>query len=250
MDAVNGRRVLPKEKTMRRLLSTGLLAAALAATGCSHAMHITNLHEYQLMPTAPLQPPRNAGVTSTNLSDPMTRGYVDAIVENLRRDGSFDRVVYPCDDPARPDLDVLLDVSVLPQYSGKGSNFFVNWPGFLIFAPAMMGYGYEAALDTSVNIRTRGGPSQTLAIPMRYTFRQAEIDRTWTEIGWLEVGIIPLIGGMAVTSYDTDLTPEFVVKVGPSYGAFVAQRIRESLGAAHASLAPVPVPVTEDSSSE
>src|SRR6266540_2471969 len=108
----------PRGNTMRRLLYTGLLAAALAATGCSHAMHITNLHEYELMPTPPLQPPRNAGVSSKNLADPLTRGYVDAIVENLRRDGSFDRVVYPCDDPSRPDLDVLIDVSVQPQYSG------------------------------------------------------------------------------------------------------------------------------------
>jgi hypothetical protein len=212
---------------MKRLLTAGLLSVALAASGCSHAMHITNLHEYQPVPTAPLDPPRKVGVTSRNVTDPTTRGFVDAVAEGLRRDASFDRVVYPYD--GRPDADVVLDISVSPRYSGRGSNFLVNWPGFLIFAPAMWGYGYEAAIETQVSIRARDGATQELAIPTHYRFRQAEFDRTWTEIGWFEFGVIPLIGGVAFTQYDPDLTPEFVAKVAPNYGAYVAQRIREAL---------------------
>jgi hypothetical protein len=214
---------------MRRLLSFALLAATLAATGCSHAMRITNLHEYQPAPTAPLHPPRTVGLVSRNVADPATRGFVDAIAEGLRRDASFGRVLYPFDDRMQQEADVVLDVSVSPQYSGRGSNFLVNFPGFLIFAPAIWGYGYEAAVDTRVAVRTRDGATEELAIPTRYQFRQAEIDRTWTELGWLEVGIIPLIGGIAFTQYDTDVTPEFVMRVGPSYGAYVSQKIRESL---------------------
>ncbi len=223
---------------MRRFLSFGLFTVALAASGCSHAMRITNLHEYQPVPTAPLEPPRKVAVTSRNTVDPATRGLVQAIAEGLRRDASFERVVYPYD--AQHDADVVFDISVSPQYSGEGLNFLVNWPGFLIFAPAIWGYGYQAAIDTRVTIRTRDGATKELAIPTHYTFRQAEIDRTWTEIGWLEVGIIPLIGGVAFTQYDTDVTPEFVTKVAPNYGAYVAQRIREALAGARPSVAPPP----------
>jgi hypothetical protein len=221
---------------MKRLLTAGLLTVALAASGCSHAMRITNLHEYQPVPTAPLEPPRKIGVTSRNIADPATRAFVEAVAEALRRDASFDRVLYPYDG-AR-DADLVLDISVAPKYSGRGSNFLVNWPGFLIFAPAIWGYGYEAAIETQVSIRTPDGAAQELAIPTNYRFRQAEIDRTWTEIGWLELGIIPLIGGAAFTQYDPDLTPEFVTKVGPNYGAYVAQRIREALASPRFSEAP------------
>ena len=234
---------------MRRLAAAGPLILALAASGCSHAMHITNLHEYQPVPTPPLNPPRKVGVTSRNVADATTRGYVDAVAEGLRRDASYDRVLYPYDGSA--DVDLVLDLSVTPRYSGKGSNFLVNWPGFLIFAPAIWGYGYEAAVDTQVSIRTRDGAAQSFAIPTRWQFRQAEIDRTWTEIGWFEVGIIPLIGGVAFTRYDTDVTPEFVARVGPNYGTYVAQRIREVIAASGgaAPVAPV-VPAAQQAPGE
>lgn len=225
---------------MTRLATAGLVVLALAASGCSHAMHITNLHEYQAVPTAPMYPPKKVGITSRNLTDPGTRGFVDAVAEGLRRDGSFERVLYPYD--GRPDADLVVDVSVSPRYSGRGSNFLVNWPGFLIFAPAIWGYGYEAAIQTQVSIRSPDGRTQDLAIPTNYRFRQAEIDRTWTEIGWLEVGIIPLIGGIVFTQYDPDLTPEFVAKVGPNYGAYVAQRIREAVASARPMEAPASAP--------
>lgn len=218
---------------MKRLLALTMLTATLGATGCSHAMHITNLHEYAPTPVPALEPTRTVGVTSRNVSDPATRGYVDAIADGLRRDGSFARVIYPFDAATHASVaDVVVDVAVTPQYSGQGTNFLVNWPGFLIFAPAIWGYGYQAAIDTKVNMSTRDGYAQQLAIPTLYRFRQAEMDRTWTEIGWLEVGIIPLIGGAAFTKYDTDVTPEFVSKVGPNYGAYVAQRIHAALAGA------------------
>jgi hypothetical protein len=205
-----------------------LLAATLLATGCSHALRLTNTERFQITPTPPLQPTRTVGIRSPNIGDLHTRGYVEAIAEAARRDGTFDRVVFPYDG-SQP-LDVVLDVAVKPTYDGKGTNFLVNWPGFLIFAPAIWGYGYEARIETKVMVRTKEGAAHELLIPTHFEFREAEIDRTWTEIGWLEIGIIPLIGGIAFTQYDTDCTPEFMRKVGPYYGAYVVQRTREALG--------------------
>src|SRR5574341_659524 len=100
---------------MKRILTLAGLAGALAASGCSHAMHITNLGEYQPAPTAPLDVPRTIGLSSPNLADAASRGYVEAIADGLRRDGSFGRVLYPYD--GRGDVDVVVDVRVDPRYS-------------------------------------------------------------------------------------------------------------------------------------
>jgi len=220
---------------MTRSLLLAVMVGAVAMTGCSHAMRITNLEQYRSTPTPPLEPQKSLGVVASGPHDPLTAQYVRAIANALREDGSFERVLYPYG--GQPAVDAVVEVKIAPRYSGKPSNFFVNWPGFLIFAPAIWGYGYEAAIDTSVVIRTSDGATGRLAIPTVFQFRQAELDRTWTEIGWLEVGIIPLLGGMAFTQYDTDLTPEFVAKVGPHYGEYVAQKVKEAV----ANLGPAPV---------
>jgi hypothetical protein len=106
----------------------------------------------------------------------------------------------------------------------------VNWPGFLIFAPAIWGYGYQADIQTVVDIARKGdsAPVRVEASP-RYYFRQAEIDRTWTEIGWLEVSLIPFIGGFVFMQYDPDVTDQFIQEVSSNYGALVAGRIVAAL---------------------
>ncbi len=50
-----------------------------------------------------------------------------------------------------------------------------------------------------------------------------------TEISWFEVGAIALIGGVYATQYDTDATDEFITKVSPNYGAYVANKIVAAL---------------------
>ncbi len=225
---------------MKRLISSAVLAASLGAIGCSHALRITNLKDYEPAPLPQLEPPRSVGVTSQNAADPATRGFVEAVVEGLRRDASFAWVLFPYEPAVHRDLaDVVLDVAVAPSYSGRGSNFFVSWPGFLIFAPALWGYGYVAAIDTRVSMSMRDGYAEQFAVATRYAFRQAEPDRTWTELGWLELGIIPLAAGVFFTQYDPDVTPEFVSKVGPNYGSFVARRVHEVLGGLPAPAPPV-----------
>jgi len=206
------------------------LFACASGAGCSHAMRITNLGEYD-PPPAPRSAERyRAGVTSATLVDPGTRRYVEAVVDAMRRSGDYEPIVFPYAPSSGEDVDLVIDIAVTSRYSGRGTNFLVSWPGFLIFAPALFGYGYRAEIDTQVSVtRLAGGGVTAIAVPARYDFRQAELDRTWTEIGWLEVGIIPLVGGFVFTSYDPDLTPEFVAKVSPSYGRYVAAKIREAL---------------------
>jgi len=205
-----------------------LIAAALSSflfAGCSHPMRITNMDNYFTPPSPPRKEVVKLGVTSPNSVDPQNSRYVNAVVDSLQRSGNFEKVIYPYSQSVH-DVDIAVDLSVSPHYSGNGSNFLVSWPGFLIFAPAIWGYGYNAEIDTNANITyLKVKNSNQIAIPTKYTFRQAEMDRTWTEIGWLEVSLIPFIGGFAFTQYDPDVTDEFITKVSPNYGPYVAQKI-------------------------
>ncbi|QWV94588.1 hypothetical protein KP004_05220 [Geomonas oryzisoli] len=216
------------------VLATSLLIVM--SSGCTHNMRITNADDYFVPPAAVPKQTIKLGVTSTNSSHPQNSKYINAIVDALQRNSSVERVIYPYTTANNKDqADAVIDLSVKPHYDGKGSNFFVNWPGFLIFAPAIWGYGYTADISTEAIVtNVKSGKSQQLSIPAHYEFRQAEIDRTWTEVGWLEIGIIPLIGGIAFTGYDDDLTPEFIKNVAPSYGPYVATKttraVLESLG--------------------
>jgi hypothetical protein len=204
-----------------------LALSALFSVGCTHSMHIFNLEDFSSPPSTALKEPVRLGVSSKNDMHPLNRRYVAAIVEALQKDSRMGSVVYPYNQSVRKDaVDVVVDIMVSPRYSGQGSNFFVNFPGFLIFAPAVWGYGYSADLETvAVVTNLKNGTSQQVTIPCHYRFRHAAINRTWTEVGWFEVGLIPLIGGIVFTNYDDDATGEFITKVSPSYGPYVAEKI-------------------------
>jgi hypothetical protein len=207
-----------------------MLLTGFIVSGCSHNMHITNSEDYFAQPTAPVRQAIKLGVTSSSISEPLNSRYISAIVDALQKNGSIERVIYPYNQATHKDLvDAVVDISVKTRYDGKRSNFFVNWPGFLIFAPAIWGYGYNAEIETQASIASmKDGKSHLITVPTRYEFRHADMGRTWTEVGWFEVGIIPLIGGFVFTGYDDSITGEFIKNVSPSYGPYVAKKIVEA----------------------
>lgn len=208
------------------------LIAILIATSCSHKLEITNFHENRIIPSAPLAKNNKIiGISSENQSFE-NQQYMKAIVTALRNSNTFDQVIYPYSASSSKNVDYVVNVSVSPNYSGKTSNFFVNWPGFLVFTPAILGYGYNAKINTDLSVsNSKTKKAQNSTISNNYNFRHAEMDRTWTEIGWLEVSIIPFIGGFFFTQYDPDATEEFLVKVSENYGSGVANGIIEAIRA-------------------
>jgi hypothetical protein len=70
-----------------------------------------------------------------NIGSRETEYYVEAIAASLELAASVERVVYPYVKTAAA-VDVVANVSVDPEYRGAWTNFLVNWPGFLLFAPA------------------------------------------------------------------------------------------------------------------
>jgi hypothetical protein len=224
---------------MRIARSAWILALA-AASGCVHTLEIVNL------PPAVARaegnaPPLVIGVKGDRTPDD-AQGYVEAIAKSLQLHPIAQRVIYPWTPASR--VDVVVDVSVAPAYDGSGVNFLVNFPGFLVWAPAWNGYVYHAIPRTRVELRREGGAGvpETLAWEHDYQFRQADIGRTWTELSWLEVGAIALVGGVVFTRYDTDQTPAFIKEVAPTYGEGIATLIGNRL--AGPATAPAAAPAT------
>jgi hypothetical protein len=55
---------------------------------------------------------------------------------------------------------------------------------------------------------------------------------TWTEIGWLEVGVIPFFGGLIFAgTYDPDVTPLVMDKIEQPVGDYIAQEIVSRINA-------------------
>lgn len=210
---------------MLRWNSAGLATCA-ALLGCVHTLEIRNPAPVPLRVAQQSVPPV-IGVTRGTTPEE-SRRYVDVVAEALRSHGVASQVVYPAEPGHK--VDYLAAVTVSPEYLGSGWNFLVNFPGFLVWAPAWNGYIYEANPRTHIELtKGDGSPVATIDWEHAYEFRQADIGRTWTEISWFEWGVIALVSGVVFTRYDIDQTPVFIEQVAPNYGEAIATLVANRL---------------------
>ena len=207
----------------------GAVTAALSlclGLGCTHTLTIK---KYPGMPSVDAAPPRPLVIGLVNQGgSPYSELYVGAIAKGLQLQAGVERVVYPY--VRGSSVDVIASVDLNPEYQGAGTNFFVNFPGFLVFAPAWNGSKYQSNPRTRVELATRDGSFiGEISWEHNYVFHQSDIGRTWTQLSWLEAGIIAFIGGIVFIRYDDDQTPHFIDEVASSYGRQVAARISRSL---------------------
>lgn len=198
--------------------------AGIILGGCSHALEIKNLSSYRATDLNPLSKRISIGIVSSD-EDPQMRHLVKCVGSELQKYTS--EVVLPYNPGSAKKVDVLAFVRVTPEYRGSGANFFVNFPGFLIFAPAWHGYNYKVKYDVNVGLMAyeKNEKFDGFSIPIELNVRHASIDRTWTEISWLEVGVIALIGGIYCVNYDPDITPLVAEKAGTVLGENIAGEI-------------------------
>ena len=191
--------------------------------GCVHHLEIVNPPSRPFVGMAG-DYPVSVGVEDRSSSSEV-EPYVEAIARGLQTSRNVEQVVYPY-APGH-DVDVVAYVDVTPEYRGAWTNFFVNWPGFLIFTPAWHGYTYHARLDTTIDIVAASTKQRLAGVEWshEYEFKQSDIGRTWVEVGWLEYGIIPLVGAFFAMHYDTDQTEPFMKAVSRSYGDQIGQRV-------------------------
>ena len=201
-----------------------LLLAMVLSSGCAHQLDVKNLNAYQNMQMIPLRKPATVGVVPA-ACDVDTQRLLKGIGNALQKYSAT--VLLPYYPGSANKADVVANIAIRPEFEGSGWNFLINWPGFLIWTPAWNGYVYKANFDIQISL-TKGSDNSRIdswSIPINLNLRHAAIDRTWTEIGWLEWSVIPFIGGLVFTQYDTDVTPILLEKIENPIGDYIAQQI-------------------------
>lgn len=219
-----------------RLVALALVAAL--GTGCTHALRVRNLAEYQAPVSVgrEVDPPRIGIEPYTG----PTEGYFffKALVDRLSTAPDVEQVrsdyVPGEDDAFLPDVVVKIDHRLV--YRSSGSNFLIDWPGFAVFMPAWIGYGYHADIETIATLHdTRGALIGEERIATNYHIRHADMDRTmWTGLAWLPFlySATAFGGGIyAATTFDDDVIGGFQATVRENYADYVTSRLLDGFAA-------------------
>jgi hypothetical protein len=208
-----------KRSVVAILLSVGFMV------GCTHQLKIKNLNTYYSSTSCLLDQPLRLGLkidgsdTDGNKISKMT---ADAL---NRCNIQVTTVFVPSS------VDVVANMRISSDYKGSGWNFLINFPGFLVWAPAWHGYNYTVSHNINVVLSDAktGKTINTINVPVALDVRHADISRTWTEISWLEFGVIAFVGGVVFIDYDDDVTPMVTEKAGPVLADYIAQKISSIL---------------------
>ena len=224
--SVSGTRKEQRMKAIR--FAPTLLIAAAVLSGCTHPVAVTNLNNYKPSTLIPLEERLSIGIRATA---PDLQGH--RLTHAIRRDlAKYNADSIMTDSNATAPLDVIADIAVVPEYKGSGWNFWVDFPGFLIWAPAWHGYNYQANYDIDVRLTDAktGELINTIYVPVRMKVKHADISRTWTTgAGIPTLGTAPLIGGLVTMNYDETVTPLVNQLADPTIADYVAQQIATKL---------------------
>jgi len=211
-------------KSPTLLFTTWLCIGMVLMGGCAHPLAIKNLDSYRAYGASSLDKPLKIGI-ATDANESEQRRLLDGVATAL---GSYSaQVVMPYAPNSQKEVDVIASIDIQAEHKGSGWNFLINWPGFLVWAPAWHGYIYEVKYTINCTL-TKGGSKETIdqfRIPIALDVRHAAINRTWTEISWLEVSAIAFVGGLIFINYDESVTPLVSEKVENPLGKYIAQEI-------------------------
>jgi len=219
---------MKKRISSLHLLMGLLCVVMLVINGCSHSLEIVNLSSYRGSGITNFEKPISIGITS-NAVEQEEKILIDGVAEGLKSPTT--KVIMPYFNNSKQPVDVVANVDIKSVHEGSGWNFWINFPGFLIWTPAWHGYEYEIKYTIDCTL-TKGGSKETISqfvIPIALDIRHAAIDRTWTEISWFEAGIIAFISGFVFMSYDDDVTPLVSEKIESPLGKYVAREIIKNI---------------------
>lgn len=213
-----------KKTKVVQALGVGMLAATVLLSGCAHPLTIKNMNSYSNLGMTSLEKQLSIGmITQTGdiHCDKLVKGVGEAL-------GKYSAdVLLPYNLSSSRKVDVIANISVRPEYEGSGWNFLVNFPGFLVFAPAWNGYIYKVNYNVDVVLTKASDQTKidSFNLPINLNVRHAAMNRTWTEVSWFEVGAIALVGGIVFTQYDDNVSPLVAEKVKMPIGDYIAQEI-------------------------
>ena len=119
-----------------RLITVG---AILFCTSCAHQLEVKNIDLYRNNSLAVSDKNTRIGIVPTT-ADRHCERVIKGIGEELTKYSAG--VVLPYSSENQNDVDVIAKINIIPEYKGSGANFWINWPGFLVWAPAWNGFVY------------------------------------------------------------------------------------------------------------
>jgi len=204
------------------------LGAMLILSGCSHPLTVKNIRAYQVQMPMPLEQRLSIGIIpqAGDRDSDLILKRIPAALHSMD-------VTMPYQRGSSCKVDVIAQVSIQPEYKGSGWNFLINWPGFLIFTPAWNGYVYKVNYKVDVNLIKADGnqPISSFSNPIELNIRHAAMNRTWTEISWLEVSVIAFVGGIVFTGFDDQVSTLTAEKVKDDLAEYIAAKIIGTLRA-------------------
>lgn len=209
---------------MRRIVITAaILCMAFGVGGCAHSLEWRNRHEYNVTGSSDYT---KTGLKIRIVNNSAMREadvFAESLATAVSRRGGY---VIANDGGVTPD--VIVEMNLKAGYHGKVSNFFVSWPGFLIFMPAWRGYQYVIDYNFDLQIKAVSGAAiGTLHEPCRLEVRHADFGRTWAAgCGWFFLATLPAaVNGFYVITYDKDVTPLLCDSVCPAVANFLAAKV-------------------------
>jgi len=208
-----------------KLLSVIALAPVVLLTGCSHPLEVKNLNTYTNTRMTSLEKKLTIGIVPHNTGDIHCDRLLKGVGEALAKYDAA--VLLPYNQSSSRKVDVIAQISIVPEYKGSGLNFLINFPGFLVWAPAWNGYIYEVDYNVDVVLTKASDRTKidSYRLPINLNIRHAASNRTWTEISWLEFGVIAFVGGLFFIQYDDTVSPLVAAKVEAPIGDYIAQEI-------------------------
>lgn len=206
-----------------------LVLMVLLCQGCSHSLEVKNINDYRSSSMITLSRDISMGVSTSN-DEGSGKMLVTGTAQSLSN--YLGKIVYPYEREEPGEVDIVTKITVKPDHKGSGANFFINFPGFLVWASAWNGFVYKPSYDIDITMLNAADLStiDEFSIPIRLDVRHADIDRTWTQLTWLETGIIGFLGGVVFVRYDEDVTPLLEHEIQRPIGDFIAQEIAARLG--------------------
>jgi len=207
------------------VLSFLVLLASL--TGCTHRLAIKNLDTYRNTSLMSLEQPLRVGIQS-NSPEIEGKRLVKEVGESLNK---YNVIATGVLRQNHSNVDVVSTITVHSDHKGSGWNFLINFPGFLVWAPAWHGYVYEIThrVNVALTDAKTGKQLKSFDIPIALDIRHAAFNRTWTEVSWFEWGVIAFVGGVYFIQYDDSVTPLVSEKAGPVLADYIAHEIANCL---------------------
>jgi hypothetical protein len=213
-------------------LTALVLVSLLLTIGCTHSARITNAKRFaprEVRPSKQVNLGFSPVIDDRLLTAAISRVKSDATVGECRDHFKFGGEFRP---------DYVCQLSRETRFKASGQNFFIAFPGFIVFTHALIGYKYTADITTHSRVfDSSSNQVSELSIHTPIQFRHCSFARGaaagccgWLLPGYGAAAIIP--GAIFAASYDKRATSELTEKAEKVFGSYLASRILEQLALA------------------